>query len=104
LRFFFGSLLGVLVGLSVVAACTETPSSFPPCIEGSPCPTIEAGADADGGLDSSVEAEDGAVEAEGGLDARGAIDGSEGAVDGSDGAVDGSDGAVDGNDGAIDGS
>jgi hypothetical protein len=39
--------LASLFALSILAACTETPSSFPPCVDPSaPCVAPEAGADA----------------------------------------------------------
>lgn len=40
-------LASLLVFLPLFAACTETPSSFPPCVDpNAPCITPEAGVDA----------------------------------------------------------
>jgi hypothetical protein len=39
--------LASLIAASMLAACTETPSSFPPCVDpNAPCVAPEAGADA----------------------------------------------------------
>jgi hypothetical protein len=39
--------LASLIAVSMLAACTETPSSFPPCVDpNAPCVAPEAGADA----------------------------------------------------------
>ena len=42
-----GVRLASLIAVSMLAACTETPSSFPPCVDpNAPCVAPEAGADA----------------------------------------------------------
>ena len=40
-----------LIGL---AGCTETPSYFPPCVESSPCPDIDADVDGDAAAEATV--------------------------------------------------
>ena len=51
--------LASLFALSTLAACTETPSYFPPCVDpNAPCVASEAGADASeaGAADASAKA------------------------------------------------
>lgn len=62
------SLLTLSTSLAVttaIAACTETPSYFPPCVDPySPCVVPEAGADAsDGGVVEGSVADEGVTDA-----------------------------------------
>jgi hypothetical protein len=50
-------VVAVLVLFGAFAACTETPSYLPPCVEpGVPCPQIEAGADASSAAEAATDA------------------------------------------------
>jgi predicted small lipoprotein YifL len=54
------ALLG-LATLASLAACTETPGYFPPCVDNAPCPSDDSGTDAspdaDAGASSDAPAE-----------------------------------------------
>jgi hypothetical protein len=54
-------LIAVFVALGVLAACTETPSYFPPCVNPDmPCPVDDAGDAGDAALEAG-EAGDAAL-------------------------------------------
>jgi hypothetical protein len=47
------ALLG-LAALASLSACTETPDSFPPCVNNAPCPSDDSGVDASPDADAQT--------------------------------------------------